>query len=176
MSATQRVVVASRYVVVLVVVCLVVAMGVTLMHGAALTMELVKHTALRPADGAATKSLLFDVIELVDVFLVGATLYVILIGLYELFIDPRLPTLPWLVIKTLDDLKAKVLVMVIVVLGVFFLGQVLAWDGSQDLLPLGAAIALVIAALTFFLAVTQAKPGKDGATAPDGKSHPNQIP
>lgn len=175
MSAPQRVVVASRYAVLPVVVCLAVAMGVILVHGAALTVELVRHTAVRPADGAATKSLLFDVIELVDVFLVGATLYVILIGLYELFIDPRLPTLPWLVIKTLDDLKAKVLVMLIVVLGVFFLGQILSWDGSRDVLPLGAAIALVIGALTFFLAMTQAKSDKDGATPHERKSDPKQM-
>ena len=61
--------------------------------------------------------------------------------------------------------------MVIVVLGVFFLGQSLSWDGTRDLLPLGAAIALVIAALTFFLAVTRAKPGKDEPTTSDGKPH-----
>ncbi|MCC6178328.1 MAG: YqhA family protein [Chloroflexi bacterium] len=162
----QRVVVASRYLMLPVVACLAVAMVTVFVHGAALTGELVRQTAVRGVDATATKSILLDVIELVDVFLVGATLYVILIGLYGLFIDPRLPLLPWLIIKTLDDLKAKVLLMVIVVLGVFFLGQVVAWDGTRDLLPLGAAIALVVAALTFFLAVTRAKPGKDESSTP----------
>ena len=41
--------------------------------------------------------------------------------------------------------------MVIVVLGVLFLGQVISWDGTRDLLGFGAAVALVIAALTYFL-------------------------
>ncbi len=53
--------------------------------------------------------------------------------------------------------------MVIVVLGVFFLGQVVAWDGTRDLLPLGAAIALAIAALTFFLRTPGSKPVGDQA-------------
>ncbi len=74
------------------------------------------------------------------------------IGLYELFVDPQLPTLPWLAIKDIDDLKARVLGVVIVVLGVLFLGQVISWDGERDLLGFGVAVALVIAALTYFLA------------------------
>jgi hypothetical protein len=36
-------------------------------------------------------------------------------------------------------------------LGVLFLEQVVAWDGGRDLLGFGAAIALVVAALTYFL-------------------------
>jgi len=61
----------------------------------------------------------------------------------------RLPD--WLTIKTLDDLKDKLVAVVIVVLGVLFLGQVVSWDGERDLLGFGASIALVVAALTYFL-------------------------
>ena len=155
----RRFMLASRYVAIPVVVCIAVAMGVTLLYGVALTVELVRRAVLGGVDAAATKALLLDVIELVDVFLVGATLYVVMIGLYELLIDPDLPSPAWLVVKSLDDLKAKVLVMVIVILGVFFLGQVVSWNGTQDLLPLGVAIALVVTALTFFLTM----PGRRAA-------------
>jgi uncharacterized membrane protein YqhA len=48
-------------------------------------------------------------------------------------------------------LKNKLTAVVIVVMGVLFLGQVVTWDGERNLLNFGAAIALVIAALTYFL-------------------------
>jgi len=37
------------------------------------------------------------------------------------------------------------------VLGVFFLEKVVTWKDELDLLPLGVSIALVIAALSYFL-------------------------
>jgi hypothetical protein len=69
--------------------------------------------------------------------------------------------------------------VVLVVLAVLFLGHVVAWDGSRDLLGLGLAIAAVIAALTFFLMA--AKGGKDAAkpapkSGPDAKDEPNTAP
>lgn len=39
----------------------------------------------------------------------------------------------------------------IAVLAVLFLREAVAWDGSRDLLAFGGALALVIAALTFYL-------------------------
>jgi len=57
----------------------------------------------------------------------------------------------WLEIHDLDDLKAKLLSVVVVVLAVLFLGEVVKWDGRRELLGLGVAIAAVIAGLTFFL-------------------------
>jgi hypothetical protein len=37
------------------------------------------------------------------------------------------------------------------VMAVLFLGQVVTWDGERNLLQYGAGIALVIAALTWFV-------------------------
>ena len=42
----------------------------------------------------------------------------------------------------------------VVLLGVSFLGEVVNWEGESDVLPLGAAVALVIAALGFILWLT----------------------
>jgi uncharacterized membrane protein YqhA len=81
----------------------------------------------------------------------ATVLYIIALGLYALFVDDRLPLPAWLEIHDLDDLKEKLISVVIVVLGVLFLEQVVAWDGGRDLLGFGAAIALVVAALTYFL-------------------------
>lgn len=147
----RRVVAASRYIVALAVACIASMATAIFVYGAIVTVRTVIRPFRDGASGAGTKALLIGTIELVDLFLLGTTLFVIAIGLYELFIDPHLPAPAWLVIKNLDDLKAKVLAVVIVVLGVLFLGQVISWDGERDLLRFGAAIALVIAALTYFL-------------------------
>lgn len=57
----------------------------------------------------------------------------------------------------MDDLKNKLAGVVVVVMAVLFLGQVVAWDGERDLLRFGAAIALVIASLTYFLGLKTKK-------------------
>ena len=72
-------------------------------------------------------------------------------GLFELFIDDRLDLPNWLEIHDLNDLKEKLIGVIIVVLAVLFLGQVATWDGVRDLLGYGTATALVIAALTWFV-------------------------
>jgi uncharacterized membrane protein YqhA len=105
--------------------------------------------------GAKTLALAF--IEIVDLFLLGTVLLMIALGLYELFINSDLDLPEWLQIRTFDDLKLKLVGVVIVVLAVLFLGQVVAWDGERDLLGFGAAIALVIAALTYFLSMSKGK-------------------
>jgi uncharacterized membrane protein YqhA len=105
----------------------------------------------------AAKGLALTFIEIVDLFLLGTVLQLIALGLYELFIDPTLDLPEWLTIQTLDDLKSKLTAVVIVVMGVLFLGQAVAWDGERDLLGYGAAIALVVAALTWFLSQSKGK-------------------
>jgi len=86
------------------------------------------------------------------------------VGLYELFIGKlRLPA--WLIVTSLDDLKAKLISVVVVVLGVTFLGQVADWDGKTNLLPFGVAIGAVILALTAFSLVHRnGGEGHDAAT------------
>jgi uncharacterized membrane protein YqhA len=51
----------------------------------------------------------------------------------------------WLHITSLDDLKDRLLGTVMVMLGVSFLGDVVTWDGSTNILALGVAIAVVVA-------------------------------
>jgi hypothetical protein len=41
--------------------------------------------------------------------------------------------------------------VVIAVMAVTFLGQIVSWDGESELLGLGVAVALVIAALNVYL-------------------------
>jgi uncharacterized membrane protein YqhA len=96
-------------------------------------------------DGAKAMSVQF--VELTDLFLVGTVLYIVGLGLYELFIDPEIPLPRWLHVDSLDDLKSKLIGVIIVLLGVNFLVAVVDWDGTREILHFGAAIAVVIGAL-----------------------------
>jgi uncharacterized membrane protein YqhA len=109
-----------------------------------------------------------NLIEAVDLFLLGTAFYLISLGLYELFIDEEAPVPPWLVIHDLDDLKSKLISIIVVVLGVQFLAQVLNGKGDANLLPYGAAIALVILALAFFIGQKSRK-HKNGAAEEQGE-------
>lgn len=95
------------------------------------------------------KLLVVECIELADLILLAVALYIIALGLFELFIAP-VPMPAWLTITSLDDLKSKLINIVVVALGVSFFGQVVTWDGVTNLLTLGLAIGAVIVALAIF--------------------------
>lgn len=104
----------------------------------------------RSVEGVELISVQF--VELVDVFLLGIVLYLIAVGFYQLFIDPELPVPPWLRIDDLDELKVKLIAVIIVMLGVNFLGAI-ELDEGTPILELGVAIALVVIALAAVLFV-----------------------
>jgi uncharacterized membrane protein YqhA len=58
----------------------------------------------------------------------------------------------WLKVRDLEDFKANLVSVVIAVLAVLFLRETVVWEGDRDILELRAALALMIAALTFYLA------------------------
>jgi uncharacterized membrane protein YqhA len=104
-----------------------------------------------------------ELIEITDVILLGTVLYIVALGLYQLFIDQNLTLPRWLKVNDLTDLKRDLIGVVVVLLGVSFLGEVVNWEGQNDILPLGAGIALVIAALGFILWLTPNKHEADEA-------------
>jgi uncharacterized membrane protein YqhA len=61
----------------------------------------------------------------------------------------------WLQANSFDDLKINLVAVVIVVMGVTFLGHVVSWDGERDLLQFGLAVSLMTAVLTLFLWVAK---------------------
>jgi uncharacterized membrane protein YqhA len=97
------------------------------------------------------KQVSIDFIEIIDLFLLGTVLYIMAIGLYELFIDPDIPLPAWLHTDSLDVLKEKLLGVIVVLLGVSFLGEVSEWQDADEILHLGLAIAAVIIAFAVLL-------------------------
>jgi uncharacterized membrane protein YqhA len=103
------------------------------------------------APEAQVKYIAVGAIELIELFLLGTVLYVVALGLYQLFIDRDINLPEWLEVRTLDNLKERLLGTVIVILAVSFVGFAVTWDGSFTILALGGAVGLVIASLAFTL-------------------------
>ena len=99
-----------------------------------------------------TKKVAVGSIELIEFFLLGTVLYVISLGLYQLFIaqDVTLPV--WLEIKTLDNLKERLLATVLVMLAVSFFGYAVTWNGEWNIVAIGLAIGVVIFGVSYALA------------------------
>lgn len=139
----------TRYVVLLGVIAsllIAVALFLAIVVRAAL---LVGNVMAHIGDEKAVKAFAIGGIELADLCLIATAFYIIGVGLYELFIgEVRLPD--WLVISSLDDLKSKLISLIVVVLGVSFLAQAATWDGTTNLLPFGLALAVVMVALSVF--------------------------
>jgi uncharacterized membrane protein YqhA len=103
---------------------------------------------------------------LTDLFLVGATLMIAAFGFYDLFIGrigasgsgARLPG--WLRIQDLDDLKARVISMIVLVAAVSFVVVAVESKSGLDTLYLGVGVAVVIVALTGFLRFGRTDGGK----------------
>jgi uncharacterized membrane protein YqhA len=144
----------SRGLVLLPVVVLVIAAAGSFVYGSGLFIWSAIHVIASPFPVGHRISIFLLVI---DLFLVGATLLIAAIGFYELFISRagapgQRSYLPgWLVMEDLNDLKARVVSMLILVTAVTFVDIVVDFQGGQDILYLGIAVAVVIAALTAFL-------------------------
>jgi uncharacterized membrane protein YqhA len=144
----------SRLLILIPVIVLVLSAAASFIDDAALFIRTVIEVLTKPFPLGNRLSLLLLVI---DLFLVGATLLIAAIGFYELFISRvdvgrRHGGMPkWLVMNDLNDLKARVVSMLVLVTAVSFVDVVVDSHGDRDLLFLGVAVAVVIGALTAFL-------------------------
>ncbi len=103
----------------------------------------------------AAKQLTINVIETIDLFLVGAISYITAVGIYKLFISQKEEQLlKRIKIETLDDLEHKIIGVVIAALAVAFLGFAAEATEAQSILQSGVGIAVVIGALCLFVRFT----------------------
>ena len=79
--------------------------------------------------------------------------YITGLGLYSLFVDDTLPLPRWLKNNDFDDLKNHLVSVIVAVLAVLFLREAVSRAADVDLLSFAVALAVIIAALTFFLIV-----------------------
>lgn len=142
----------TRFIVIIPVIGVMASSLVLVIVGAITTVQKIGEVfGIGVAKALPVKEALIAFVELADLYLLAIVLYIIALGLYELFIKP-IPGLPaWLTFHTLDDLKKQLVGVVIVVMAVLFLGRVIHSGPAIDLLYIGASIALVTVSLTYFL-------------------------
>jgi uncharacterized membrane protein YqhA len=148
----RRVLAGSRYFIVIGVVGSFLASIALLIYGGLKTISLIVDTFFSGTfSQTSAKYVSVGFIEVLDLFLLGTVLYIIALGLYQLFIDDKLPLPAWMHLHTLTDLKVELINVIIVLLGVSFLGAVVQWDGSPNILALGLAIGAILAAYALLL-------------------------
>ncbi|UZJ42139.1 YqhA family protein [Prosthecochloris sp. SCSIO W1101] len=154
----------GRYMVIIGVIGAFIAAVSLFIYGGVLTVQQIIDTIQTGyVSSKGSKALMLSFVEIADIFLIGTVMYIISTGLYELFIDDNIEVPDWLEIHTLDDLKQKLIGVVIVVMSVVFLGHVIKWHGETEIVYYGAAIAFVVVALTYFT-------GQKKKTVPEKKT------
>jgi uncharacterized membrane protein YqhA len=155
-AGAERVLVGSlRLAFIPVVILLLAALG-AFVYGTAVFIESSRMVVEHPFPvGHQIGLFLLDI----DLFLIGATLLIAAVGFYELFIREthvgRVARLPgWLEMSDLNDLKGRVIAMIIMVLAVSFVEVAVDEPGGLQALELGGGVAVVIVALTAFIWVT----------------------
>lgn len=98
------------------------------------------------AEGARLLSV--ELIEMIDLFLLGTILFITAVGLQELFVDPGLKDVipEWMSVDSLDQLKFNLLAVIVVMLAVLFLGVAASYELGEgaNILDFGLGVAAVI--------------------------------
>ncbi len=148
----RRILAGSRYFIVISVVGSFLGSITLLIVGGLKTIGLIVDTFFgSDFSQTSAKYITVGFIEVLDLFLLGTVLYIIALGLYQLFIDDKLPLPAWMHLHTLTDLKVELINVIIVLLGVSFLGAVVQWDGGPNILALGLGIGAILAAYALLL-------------------------
>jgi uncharacterized membrane protein YqhA len=143
---------ASRYLVLAAVVGAILGAAALFIYGLVDVVVVIARTiASGEISTLGAKQLMLYFIEVFDLFLLGTVMLIMGLSLYELFMDSDLKLPARLEIRTFEDLKSNLVTVVIAVMAVTFLGQIVSWNGQTDVLGLGVAVALVIAALNVYL-------------------------
>jgi uncharacterized membrane protein YqhA len=103
------------------------------------------------------KETIVEVLTAIDAILLGTVLLVIGYGLYELFIDTDIQVPLWLRVEDLDDLKSKLIGVVVAILAVVFVGVFVDSNRSDDVISYGVGAGALVVGLAIFAFATRKK-------------------
>lgn len=136
----------SKYLIVVVILASLAATGLALVWGLYETFNVVNGLLTNYKSPSST---IASFVQLMDIFLVVAVLYIFTVTLYELFIgELNLPA--WLNIHSFDQLKAILGNMVILIAAVSFLKYFLERNDPVSTLLYALAVAVVSFALILY--------------------------
>lgn len=109
------------------------------------------------------KDVIVDVLTAIDAILLGTVLLVIGFGLYELFIDTNIQVPAWLQVEDLDDLKSKLIGVVVAIIAVVFVGVFVDSNRASDVISYGVGAGALVVGLAIFAFATKKNNGKVGS-------------
>jgi uncharacterized membrane protein YqhA len=107
------------------------------------------------SNGYGLKETIVEVLTAVDAILLGTVLLVIGYGLYELFIDADLEVPQWLRVYDLDDLKSKLIGVVVAIIAVVFVGVFVDSNRAADVISYGVGAGALVVGLAIFAFATR---------------------
>ncbi len=147
----RRILELSRYIVVLPVLGSILGAVVLMLIG---VWEVITSIVKIANSEAPLKDTVVGILTAVDTLLLATVLLVIGYGLYELFVDSEITLPKWLVTNNLDDLKNKLIGVVVTIIAVVFLGQLVDNQSGMDVLLAGAGSGALILGLAAFVYAT----------------------
>lgn len=119
------------------------------------SLEILKVVYNAVSSEFGLKETIVEVLTAVDAILLGTVLLVIGYGLYELFIDAEIEVPLWLRVRDLDDLKSKLIGVVVAILAVVFVGVFVDSNRSEDVISYGVGAGALVAGLAIFAFATK---------------------
>jgi uncharacterized membrane protein YqhA len=144
----------SRFLVIIAIIGMIITSIIVIITGFAELFRIVEfllHDGLLSEE--AGKFLSVTVTEMIDLYLIGLVLIIFALGLYQLFIDQDIDLPEWLDTPSFDVLKARLLIVIVVVLAVLFLGYASTASDGTMIAGLGIGISLVIIAIGYILSI-----------------------
>jgi uncharacterized membrane protein YqhA len=142
----------TRYVVVVPSLAAIVGALLLMAQGSIAMYEVVVQSL---AQGSSIKDSIVEVLTAIDAILLGTVLLVIGYGLYELFVDSELQVPAWLQINDLDDLKSKLIGVVVAIIAVVFVGVFIDSNRADDVVSYGLGAGALVLALAVFAYATK---------------------
>jgi uncharacterized membrane protein YqhA len=147
----------TRYAVVIPAVAAILGALLLMVQGSIEMLVVVSEAIF---DGSSLKQSIVDVLTAVDAILLGTVLLVIGYGLYELFVDTEIKVPTWLRVDDLDDLKSKLIGVVVAIIAVVFVGIFVDANRADEIIEYGVGAGALVAALALFAYTTNKSKSK----------------
>lgn len=141
-----------RYVVI--VPALASIVGAILLMGQG-SLEMILTVFQTISESSSLKESIVAVLTAIDAILLGTVLLVIGYGLYELFIDTDIQVPAWLRVDNLDDLKSKLIGVVVAIISVVFVGVFVDSNRATDVVSYGLGAGALVVGLAVFAFATR---------------------
>ena len=151
----NRILAVTRYAVVIPAIASILGALLLMVQG---SIEMIRVIIDAAINGTKLKLTIVDVLTAVDAILLGTVLLVIGYGLYELFIDEDLSVPVWLQVHDLDDLKSKLIGVVVALIAVIFVGVFVDVNRSEDVITFGVGAGALVTGLAIFAYATKKDP------------------